>query len=351
MIRYYLVRVLVSILWYSGIIWLYEKVTPTHGHIIELHRIGENSTSFPSNKRLNISEQRLTSFIKHFVKKKYSFITLDDYCAGNYPHNKKFLIFTLDDGYLDNLTHALPIFEKYNIPFTIYLCSGFPDGTSLLWWYDLEYIVKKYDSLEFAFRGTQYTFKTISNKQQKVAFNAICELCLSCNSSDIGLLEEILFSKYMKSEGNISSNISLNWDNIIELSRNPLVTLGCHGVDHISLQNLTEEEIKRDLIESKKRIELKIGKPVIHYSFPFGIFPQSQIKIRDILEYQGFTTAVTSSKGNINTFSREVRYNLPRLTLHSQTEMKEFRAQSSNIFNSLSRLYSIPTLAWRKYLN
>ncbi len=34
---------------------------------------------------------------------------------------------TFDDGYLDNLTHALPILKKYNLPATIFVTTGFCD--------------------------------------------------------------------------------------------------------------------------------------------------------------------------------------------------------------------------------
>ena len=32
---------------------------------------------------------------------------------------------TFDDGYRDNLTHALPVLERYSFPFTIFVASGF----------------------------------------------------------------------------------------------------------------------------------------------------------------------------------------------------------------------------------
>ena len=37
----------------------------------------------------------------------------------------KLIALTFDDGYLDNLENALPVLEKYNIPATIYITTGF----------------------------------------------------------------------------------------------------------------------------------------------------------------------------------------------------------------------------------
>ena len=48
---------------------------------------------------------------------------------------------TLDDGYRDNAEHALPVFRRHGVPFTIFVCPGFCDRTSELWWEALERII------------------------------------------------------------------------------------------------------------------------------------------------------------------------------------------------------------------
>lgn len=48
---------------------------------------------------------------------------LDQINAGNVDGEAVAL--TFDDGYLDNLTHALPVLEKHNAPATIYITSSF----------------------------------------------------------------------------------------------------------------------------------------------------------------------------------------------------------------------------------
>ena len=58
--------------------------------------------------------------------------------------NKFVVAVTFDDGYKDNLTHALPILEQYNIPATIYITTRFPEGDTWMWWYEIwDYLEKK----------------------------------------------------------------------------------------------------------------------------------------------------------------------------------------------------------------
>ena len=63
------------------------------------------------------------------------------WCLRNNIKIDKCIVFTLDDGYLDNYTNALPIFIKYNVPFTIYITTSFPDHKFTMWWYALEDII------------------------------------------------------------------------------------------------------------------------------------------------------------------------------------------------------------------
>ncbi|MDG1173945.1 MAG: polysaccharide deacetylase family protein, partial [Opitutales bacterium] len=47
---------------------------------------------------------------------------------------------TFDDGYIDNLTEALPLLEKYSMPATIFVCTGNIGKSNEFWWDMLENI-------------------------------------------------------------------------------------------------------------------------------------------------------------------------------------------------------------------
>ena len=58
---------------------------------------------------------------------------------------RRFVCFTFDDGYRDNLEYAYPLFRRRGIPLTLYVPTDFPDGDGELWWIALEEVVPRAD--------------------------------------------------------------------------------------------------------------------------------------------------------------------------------------------------------------
>ena len=53
-------------------------------------------------------------------------------------------------------------------------------------------------------------------------------------------------------------------------SKGGLVSVGSHGVRHIQLSCLREDEAKRELVESKQQLESILGLAIAGFSFPRG---------------------------------------------------------------------------------
>jgi peptidoglycan/xylan/chitin deacetylase (PgdA/CDA1 family) len=111
-----------------------------------LHRVGyQDENKLFANENMKVSPEFLDEFIRQ-QQKFYQFISMDELCLikeGKLKLKKKFVVMTLDDGYLDNFELALPVFKKYNVPFIIFIASGLVDGNALLWWYNLEELILK----------------------------------------------------------------------------------------------------------------------------------------------------------------------------------------------------------------
>ena len=51
------------------------------------------------------------------------------------------IVVTFDDGYIDNLSHATPLLERYEVPATIFLVSGAMGRRREFWWDELERVL------------------------------------------------------------------------------------------------------------------------------------------------------------------------------------------------------------------
>ena len=67
--------------------------------------------------------------------------------AGRAPAEPRRIAVTLDDGYRDNLDMRCRSSGATQVPFTIYVCPGFSDRTSELWWEALERIIAGADAI------------------------------------------------------------------------------------------------------------------------------------------------------------------------------------------------------------
>src|SRR5438105_7320620 len=86
---------------------------------------------------------------------------------------RKFVCFTLDDGYVDTATNALPVFKKHNIPFTVYIATSFANHRGLLWWYLIEQLFEKADRIQYQMDGSTRDFFMRSPEQKHRVFDEL----------------------------------------------------------------------------------------------------------------------------------------------------------------------------------
>ncbi len=55
---------------------------------------------------------------------------------GHLP--KRAVVLTFDDGYADNLWNAKPLLERYEVPATVFVSTGYVDSDREFWWDELE---------------------------------------------------------------------------------------------------------------------------------------------------------------------------------------------------------------------
>jgi len=110
-------KIFFSTLHYTKTDLLFEKVYSGIGTILCFHRVcpGSGRQRIIENSRLEVTPGFLEQCIEFFLKKDYEIVSMDavhDLFTSRKKKNRRFVAFTFDDGYRDNLTDAYPIFKK-----------------------------------------------------------------------------------------------------------------------------------------------------------------------------------------------------------------------------------------------
>lgn len=303
--------------------------------IFMLHRVSNlDANRLPPNENMKISPQYLDKLITDLKNSKYEFISLDElsFNLSNDIKRKKQVVFTLDDGYKDNYEIAYPIFKKHNVPFTIYVTTSFPNKTAILWWYILEDLILN-NNIIYLSDGTYYNSR---NREEKIdAFLKIRKKILRLKKNNFISQLNILFDFYKINWFEASESLCMNWSQIIKLSKDDLVTIGGHTINHFALNQLTTEEVIEEVVNANVLIESKIGKKIKHFAYPFG--SQNEIGNREvnIIKSLNFKTATTTRNGKIFLKHKDFLDCLPRIFLNENFRIKDLYKFKFNKFKTL----------------
>jgi peptidoglycan/xylan/chitin deacetylase (PgdA/CDA1 family) len=110
--------------------------------------------------------------------------------------------------------------------------------------------------------------------------------------------------------GRMQRRALMSEEELVASWKTGLVDLGSHSVDHVRMSQLDSSEMRRQAVESKRRLEqILSGEPVTMFSYPYGQLDDfSPATTRTLLE-AGYELAVTTHWGTRNS-------ELNALTLH-----------------------------------
>lgn len=260
-------RGLAFFVFYSGILWLIQNIIDLMFKkemivILTYHRVNDKSDFITQG--MDGRDVSVKNFERHirYLKKNYQIISLDDFIRYVKEENglpKKSAIITFDDGYQDNYTNAFPILRRYNVPATIFLIADFITAKKLMWLHRFYYHLELLSPDE---------------------------------------------------EAHIASEIYLSGDQIREMNRAG-ISIGSHTLTHRVLPQLNEDEVKNEILGSKRKIEEILEKPILHFAYPFGDNSSFTPTIKELVRTSGFLSSCSRFEG-INTAASDI-YTLKRI--------------------------------------
>ena len=290
------------------------------GVIFMLHRVRPASPEpFQPNRLLEVTPAFLEETIGLVKRLGYECVDLDEAaCRIESGQGKKFAVFTLDDGYRDNLTEALPVFERCDIPFTVYLATDLPDGTAELWWVVLEEVIRKARQVTVELEGIMETVPTASTEEKKAAWQRIYWGLRKKTEKEMRTAIAGLAAKHDIPVATITRNAAMSWDELRQLSAHPLARIEAHTAGHFALSGLSLPAARAEVERGLARHETELGYRPRHFSYPYGDHGSAGERDFQLIAEMGFRTATTTRKGLIMPQHRKRMSALPRLSLNGE---------------------------------
>ncbi len=286
------------------------------GSIIVMHSIVNDRREHLLD-RLRTSVSFLSALIAHYRAAGVDIVSLDEALVRAADSaSPSFVSFTFDDGYRDNLTLALPLFERHDAPFTVFVTTCFANRSMFFWWAGLAELLKRVDKLDVPVLGQSFPVGDYRAKTR--AYRVIGR------AVDTGELSVDALLRLLRHNGISCAEIldreALTEDEIVQLSRHRLVTIGGHTDTHPKIAKLSAGEARREMQKNKAWLEQLTGRAVDHFAFPHGDRTSCGPRDYEIARDVGFRSGLTTQIGNLSQQSLACPTGLPRLRPFNQHE-------------------------------
>jgi peptidoglycan/xylan/chitin deacetylase (PgdA/CDA1 family) len=224
------------------------------------------------------------------------------------------VVVTFDDGYEDNLSSAKPILDKYGVPATVFVTTGYMGENREFWWDELERLLLQPgvlpDVITLSIRGVAYEWElgesahyTSAESHRHARWNvsqrdntptsrhemyrSLCELLRPLSHAERRPLLDQLTAAGGTDHGARATHRILSPQQVKDLATGGLVTVGAHTVTHPRLSAFPLDRQRQEIDRSKRHLEHVLDQPVTTFAYPYG----------SRLDYSGQTVAAVRETG------------------------------------------------------
>ncbi len=287
--------------------------------LLVYHRVG---TSQSDPLRLNVTPAHLEQQLA-VISNAWSPISLVDLAdslreSGAPPPGS--VAVTFDDGYQGVLSHALQLLERYEVPATAFVVSGFVGGE--VWWEALDSLVRGSRSspaaLDLEIGGRRVRW----NKRLRLArrastpddelFYALCRRLSDATPAERARALGELESWSGGGGGELEPDRRpLSADGLRRLSASGIVEIGAHSATHPVLAHLNPAEQAVEIEGARTALEELVGCPVTSFAYPYGGRREYNASATELVRRAGYRRACTNVQAPVRAGAN--LFELPRL--------------------------------------
>jgi peptidoglycan/xylan/chitin deacetylase (PgdA/CDA1 family) len=265
------------------------------GAILMMHRVaGGHWMAEPDSALLPSMLSKMIRSLRHAG---YEIVSLDEGLRRLTVGGPRFACLTFDDGYRDNHDFVWPVLRREGAPATIYLTTGFIDGSHTPWRGLLSCMIETHNSLNID--GERLATR---HYREKDAAYALLHARMAAMSETA---QRDALTRWVEGQGatvaTVRRSLFLDWDTIRAMASDGLVCFGAHSVSHPHLSELPQDLAAWEITHSGRRIAQELGTSPRHFAFPFGLRGDSGPREVRMVAEAGYASAVHASGGPLAT--------------------------------------------------
>lgn len=294
---------------------LVARFRPPAALILAYHSVQDHPEAFQNTIGFgNTFSTRAFARHMEWVARRFNPIVLEDLTRrlqNGEPMPPRAVAITFDDGYADNYEVALPVLERLGIPATFYVTVGAIERVDrALWFIRLRHAFATSQKLAWLDERQGRTYSLTGAQNRHTAFLDACE---HCARSIPPAQEEIVaaIERGLEVDPLSGNGLMMTWEQVRKLRQKGHL-VGSHSMTHPNMAHISEDEARREIEESKRKLEEKLGAEVRHFSYPHPVLnPNWTEKTLALCRDAGFKSAVLTLNGPLR--AGENPYALPRV--------------------------------------
>ncbi|WP_179959396.1 polysaccharide deacetylase family protein [Marinobacter changyiensis] len=293
-----------------------------------LHRFADESRGIQGHSQAHL-ETALT-FLKTNGYTVVSVRQVVEAVISGDPLPPRAVAFTLDDGFYDQAKTALPVFENYQAPVTLFLATDMQDQRYWSWDYKIEYLFKhtlqKRLEIDLGDGAKEISFATAGDKRllvrnlrnlHKRSTNQAAEVAVEYFAERL----EVNLPKEAPDEYQ-----PITWEQARSLESR-YVEFGPHTQRHPILAQISDEQARNEILGSWQALKVNIANPVPIFCYPSGREGVDfGAREQEIVKQAGLIGALSADPGYVHlTQANNNLYALKRFSFpNDMTQFKQY---------------------------
>lgn len=305
--RNLLKRQLARIAYYTGAASLYGRWSLQRRAVVLMyHRVlppAEAARSFSADAIVVTPET--FDMQMRFLRERFNPVSVEEFSemlSGAKPWRPRTCLVTFDDGWRDNVVHALPILRQHQIPALVFLATAYVGSDECFWQETLTALLTEARLLGetagpwFEEIGAAHLLALPAEHAREPVRAFVTSLKKHTPREIERIIDRTrtLLTEHHRPAARAQNDQFMSWEEARMLAQSQLVDLGSHAHSHTPLTKLSPAEVHADLERAHREMSRRLQRSPTAFAYPNGDYDS---RVANAVSALGYRLAFTTDSG------------------------------------------------------